>query len=397
MAQQATLPELDNPLQNTSYDNISIHNPTNLLVELLLKLERIKRDKEPAIVVMAARRLLDDSTYVKTKTKKTSNGVNVVTTYVTELLRDRYPNTKSKKTASSSDLFVLTDFERELFLKATNGELSFPQVVGVADEQWKNGLLDSIGADRVQHLFTMAYSDVEEALYNTERDEYVHAGGSDFDFEHKEPLHNYVLDRVKGKLSGSMKKADLALDIFIDSVIKGCSAKHDDVRSSLDRFVREGFDNEILCDIWERYPIEANKKELPKLTETQEQRTPATIVEPHIENNAPPERWMSATEASSIANRLTMVERDWSSYWKRFCENHDVKTRSGTTKAGGIHPNRRDVEIYSLIQAIFVATNANEFDKATPESIKRMQSIRAKLKAEFGIDEEMKEWGSKQA
>lgn len=36
------------------------------------------------------------------------------------------------------------------------------------------------------------------------------------------------------------------------------------------------------------------------------------------------EVWVSATEATKLANRITLVGRNWGSYWSRFCKKHGV-------------------------------------------------------------------------
>ncbi len=263
MTQQSNLPDLDNPRLCTPDDRITAQKLTNPLVELLLRLERIKRDKEHTIVAKAARQLLDDSIYVD------------------ELLHSRTPETYS----ANGEPFALSNFERKQFLKVADGELDFPQAVRAAEEQYRIGFLDKNSADRVQHLLTMAYSDAEEALRNAERDEYINAGGSDFDFDNKKKLHDFVLERVVGKLSNSLEKADLALDIYIDRLIEGRTANYDNVRSALDRLVREGFYIEILHVIHERYPIEASKIELSdQPTTTYDYRSPPTSHETNLSN-----------------------------------------------------------------------------------------------------------------
>jgi len=99
------------------------------------------------------------------------------------------------------------------------------------------------------------------------------------------------------------------------------------------------------------------------------------------------EHWLAATKATDLANRLTDVGRDWSSFWRGFCEKHHVMSRPGTTKQGSPTEWRREVEVGSLVRAI--QQHADEFEKATPEVEKRRTAIHEKLRAEFGIDPEL--------
>lgn len=100
-------------------------------------------------------------------------------------------------------------------------------------------------------------------------------------------------------------------------------------------------------------------------------------------------KWLSAVKATGLANRLTFVDRDWSSYWRSFCNKHEVLTRPARTKAGVPTKQRREVEIGSLIRIIL--QEHESFDKATTEDAKRRQAIMARLKAEHGIDPELRD------
>lgn len=101
-----------------------------------------------------------------------------------------------------------------------------------------------------------------------------------------------------------------------------------------------------------------------------------------------PTQWLSATKGTEIANQLTGVGRDWASYWRRFCEQHGVHTRPGQTKGGQPTEHRREVEIGSLVRAII--QNPDDFEKATPEREKRRQAIRQKIRAEHGLNDELR-------
>lgn len=101
------------------------------------------------------------------------------------------------------------------------------------------------------------------------------------------------------------------------------------------------------------------------------------------------EQWVSATKAATIANRLTKVNRDWASYWGRFCDKHGVATRAATKKDGSPARGRREVEIGSLCRAIL--RHSGDFEKATPESEKRRQEMTKRLRDEYDASDEIKQ------
>ena len=100
------------------------------------------------------------------------------------------------------------------------------------------------------------------------------------------------------------------------------------------------------------------------------------------------EQWLKATEATKIANNLTGVGRSWSSYWRRFCEQHGVPTRPAQTKSGQPTEYRRAVEMGSFVGVIL--QNPDQFDKPTPEREKRRQAIMEKIRLEHGFNADLR-------
>ena len=158
----------------------------NPIVELLVKLEQAKREKERTICVRTARRLLDDPVFVA------------------DLLRPRYHGAKS--TAGDTETFGLTDFERELFCEVATGALAIQQAIASAAEEGEVGRLDEYHVDRIHHMLVMVESDVTAELRRAEAEDYVKAGGSFMDWHYEKPLDKYIVERIESKLSELKEK-----------------------------------------------------------------------------------------------------------------------------------------------------------------------------------------------
>ena len=124
------------------------------------------------------------------------------------------------------------------------------------------------------------------------------------------------------------------------------------------------------------YVSASGAKELPTPKGTEE--SPASV-----------EQWETATNATKIANRVTLVNRDWASYWGKFCTKYNVATRPGTKKTGESTEHRRDVELGSLVREIW--KHLDVFEKATPKQEKYKQAIKGKICREFGFNSELQE------
>ncbi len=205
--------------------------PANSLVELLVKLELAKLQRARTITTTGARRLLDDSEFRS------------------EMLRSRYSDPKA---ASHKDL-TFSATERQELHDFASGEMSFP---------------DRSVTDKVHGAMVLATDEVEKEVRQREEEDYVEAGGSIVDWPKTTPLSQFVLERIEVKLSELSGKPHPGLHIFITRTIGGRAAKHEDVRWALDRLVRDGFADELLRDVWERYPIEAELLRSPTPSET---------------------------------------------------------------------------------------------------------------------------------
>jgi len=91
------------------------------------------------------------------------------------------------------------------------------------------------------------------------------------------------------------------------------------------------------------------------------------------------ELWVTGKRATGIAQLLTGDNRDWPSYWRRFCmnEKHAVRTRPASTKDGTPAGRRIEVEAVSLFLAI--ETHIRKIKENAPEDVKLQQAVRAKL------------------
>lgn len=221
----------------------------NPITEVLVKLEQAKRDKERAICLRTARLLLDDPVLVA------------------DLLRPRYHGAKG--TVSDSETFELTEFERELFCQVATGALTIGQAIASAAGEGEVGTLDEYHVDRIHHMLVMVESEITAELDRAEDEEYVEAGGSFVDLCYKEKLDKYFAERLDSKLTELLESPHGRLHVFIIRTIEGRAAEHEDVRRVLDRLAREGFADELVRDVWERYPIEAAKLGLPKSRQKQ--------------------------------------------------------------------------------------------------------------------------------
>ncbi len=230
----------------------------NPIIELLVKLEQAKREKERTICVRTARQLLDDPVVVA------------------DLLRPLYYGANSA--AVDTETLGLTKFERELFCKVATGALTIGQAIASAADEGEAGGLDEYHVDRVHHMLVTVESKITAELRMAEADEYVRASGSILDWREEKPLDEYVVERIESKLSELKEEPYRRLHVFIILTIEGRTAKHEAVRRVLDRLVRVGFADELLREVWERYPIEAAKLELPK--SRQEQPSEAAAEDP---------------------------------------------------------------------------------------------------------------------
>lgn len=147
----------------------------------------------------------------------------------------------------------------------------------------------------------------------------------------------------------------------------------------------EGFCEELLSILWNECPEESLEMKLPP----SEAMSGEAIDAGETRGTNLVEQWESATKATERANRLTDVGRDWTSYWRAFCQKYGVKTRPGRKKDGTLAKSLREVELLSIIRAI--DKNPGVFEKATSEIQKRRLAIRAKIEREHGLNPEFLE------
>ncbi len=108
----------------------------------------------------------------------------------------------------------------------------------------------------------------------------------------------------------------------------------------------------------------------------------AAIDAPALHATASTQMWMSAKRAVDAANRLTRVNKEWSSFWRSFCTKHHVNSRPARKKDGTEATGRRDVELVSLILAIY--DNFDDVDKRVQEHCERKAAFLERLRAENG-------------
>lgn len=230
-----TLQDTDKPRRREHSDRpVAQSRPDNRLVELLVKLELEKLRRECMVTTTAARRLLDDSKFRS------------------EILRARFSD---PKTALRKDLTFSVSERREL-RDFAGGEVGFPDF--------------SVG-DKVHAAMVLATGEVGKEELQRKGEDYVERGGSLIDWHRHgdHPLDKYVLNRIEAKLSEIIEEPHGALHVFIIRTIEGRAAKHEDIRWALDRLVRDGFADELLRDVWGRYPIEARILRLASPSEAQ--------------------------------------------------------------------------------------------------------------------------------
>jgi len=199
----------------------------NPLIELLVKLEQAKRARQSEIQVTAAKRLLQDSQFR------------------VELLRGQFPARlnagKTDITFSKSERKELDEFYAE--------ERSFPDLHVTED---------------VHMAMELASGEIEKEITNRELEDFLERGGSFVDWHQEKPLAEYVLERVAAKISGEIEGANGRLGVFITRTIEGRASRIETVGRALDRLVRDGFADELLRDVWDRYPIESEIHGLPQ-------------------------------------------------------------------------------------------------------------------------------------
>lgn len=100
------------------------------------------------------------------------------------------------------------------------------------------------------------------------------------------------------------------------------------------------------------------------------------------------EQWKPANLAVPIANRVAAIEKSWKDYWRGFCKSNNVWMRNGTKKDGTPTSNRPEVELGSLITAI--VANADNLERQQTERSKRRAAVLARVRAEHGLNEELR-------
>lgn len=156
---------------------------------------------------------------------------------------------------------------------------------------------------------------------------------------------------------------------------------------------KTGFTGKLIADVWRKFPGDARSMDLPKTEpvvgdgESSESTTGSEQVAASPAENRH-EQWMSAKEATKHANNITEVGRDWSSFWRGFCHKHNVAMRPGTKADGSSSGHRPEIEFGSLFLAI--RKNPEELKRATPEQQKLANVVSARLRSEFGLNEDLK-------
>lgn len=196
----------------------------NPLVNLLVKLERVKRERKRTIAKTAARRLLEDPSIVA------------------DFLRLHLPDPADAKHLPPEQR-KLDETQRSLIEQVASGKLTS----------------DSPEIRQYEALFalliTIEYqveSQVDNELRQAEREDFVERGGSSADWQQQQPFGEYVFQCVKTKLGEKLRGRLLA---FILAVVEGRAAKHDKVGRELGRFVSTGWADELFLDLWEEYQI----------------------------------------------------------------------------------------------------------------------------------------------
>lgn len=207
----------------------------NPLIESLVKLEKAKRARDHTITTTAADRLLDDQDFRE------------------EVLRARFSNPKAAK---RKDLTFNAD-ERRVLREFASGEIPFPGY--------------RVGP-KLHSAMLLASSAISDELRESDAEEYVARGGSLLDWHHHgdNPLEEYVFERVNAKLSELIDRP--ALHVFIIRTIEGRAAQHEETRWALDRLVADGFADELLREVWQRYRVECEIQRLPGPTPTRTDR-----------------------------------------------------------------------------------------------------------------------------
>ena len=170
-------------------------------------------------------------------------------------------------------------------------------------------------------------------------------------------------------------------------------------KTEIARLHETGTREQLLGEIWEGLSSEAKAIGLPVLFEPshKKQINPADHSGRHTAEMSkaregdPADQWVSATRAAEIGNNLTSVNRDWSSFWRGFCNKYGVHTRPGKKKDGTATDARRQVEVGSLVRTIIEHSDSFQGGrKRDTEHEKRRQEIRERVRKRYDIIPEIR-------